>query len=69
MNRKITKHLSNIYPKIKHVKGAETLKKFAKQRLLNNLEKVEEKEVRTIDEYDWDNLIILDGLRHDYYEE
>ncbi|MFB6199967.1 MAG: hypothetical protein ABEJ83_03745, partial [Candidatus Nanohaloarchaea archaeon] len=61
------KYKTEIYPKIRNFRGSTALCKFLERLGTSGLERVSECE--GIDNFDWDNLIILDACRKDIYEE
>ena len=63
------KYKYNLFPKIKHVRGATRFLKILDKLSQRKIEKIDENEVQGIFEKEWDNLIIIDACRHDLYEE
>lgn len=58
-----------LFPKIRNTRGAVRFLNFIEDRLASSLPQVSEEEAESIFCEDWDNLIILDGCRHDIYQE
>lgn len=58
---------TEVFPSAKKYRGATRLLKSLEKIVTRNIGKVEE--VEPIAELEWDNLILLDGCRHDVYEE
>ena len=63
------KYRQEIFPKIDHIRGATRLKDFLESLALRKVEKVEEKNVKDVFDEEWDNLIIIDACRQDFWKE
>jgi hypothetical protein len=66
--KKIYDIYSGIYPKIKFIRGTHRVKTFLLDFSLSNVEKIDE-EPQSIFDFEWDNLIIIDGCRFDLYNQ
>lgn len=59
----------HIFPKINNIRGSTRLKESLQKATLKQLEKIEETPESIFEKTDWDNLIILDACRYDFYNE
>jgi hypothetical protein len=57
-----------IYPKISHIRGSHRLKKILESFAVFGIEKISERPEEVF-EKSWDNLLILDACRYDFYSE
>ncbi|MFB6095489.1 MAG: hypothetical protein ABEJ71_03430, partial [Halodesulfurarchaeum sp.] len=57
-----------VFPRVKHIRGATRLKQILDRLTLIEVEKYDD-EPTGIADLEWNNLIVLDGCRHDLYEE
>lgn len=60
---------TEIFPKIQHIRGTTRLKKILRKTAYGKLERVEEEQEGIFEKEEWDNLIILDALRYDKYQD
>lgn len=60
---------TEIFPKVKGIRGFTRLKFALRELALSKLEKVREKEELDPFSRDWENLIIIDSCRQDFFEE
>lgn len=65
----IYKRYRQIFPKIDNVRGTTRLRNVLRWLAYGSLDKINEEPEGIFEKENWDNLIILDALRHDKYEE
>ena len=59
----------NVFPKINHIRGTTRFKLILRDLLLRDVEKVNYEDEHDIFSQEWENLIIIDACRQDYWEE
>lgn len=62
-------YCERIYPKATNIRGFTRIKLILREFALRNVGKVESDDEETIFESEWDNLIIIDACRQDFFEE
>lgn len=62
-------YLKKVFPKVNSIRGTTRLKKALKTIALIGVPKIDEEEVIDIFEKEWDNLIIIDACRQDFWEQ
>lgn len=58
-----------VFPKVKHIRGTTRLKDILENLALSRVESIDQNRATDIFEESWDNLIIIDACRQDFWQE
>lgn len=64
---KVYKH--SIFPRLDSLRGSTKLKKLLETIAKIEVSKVDENAASSISDYEWENLVLIDGCRYDYYRD